>query len=443
MRVTIAGAGYVGLVAAACYATTGNHVTLADIDQAKIDALNAGVIPIFEPGLTTLIEDALAAGRIVFTTDLAQACVGAEIIGIAVGTPPAADGTADLQYVRNVAETIGKSITDYTVVVTKSTVAVGTHKMVTETIRKHTDVEFDYASNPEFLKEGSAVSDFMKPERVIIGTNSPRAEKVLQRLYGPFMRQGSPILCMDPASAELTKYACNAMLAVRISFMNEVARLADHVGADVRKVRAGMGSDSRIGPAFLYPGLGYGGSGFAKDVQAFVRTGNEYGLDMEIVSAAHRANHVQPDYLLSKIYRYFSDNLKGKRIALWGLSFKPQTDDMREAPSLTVIKNLLERGASVQAYDPEAIHSAKAILGDSISYCDGPYDAIEGADALVICTEWMEFRSPDFTKILSSLSTPVIFDGRNLYDVDHMKDLGLDYYCIGRPDAGSSVISKA
>ena len=435
MKITIAGAGYVGLVAGACYATSGNHVTVADIDPDKVDALNRGEIPIYEPGLHDLVEEGVVEGRLQFTTDLAAACKDAAVIGIAVGTPSARDGTADLQYVRDVAETIGRSIEKYVVVVTKSTVPVGTHKIVTDTIRSLTDVEFDYAANPEFLKEGSAVSDFLKPERVIIGTNSDRARKIMERLYSPFMRQGRRILFMDTSSAELTKYACNSMLAVRISFMNEIARLAEAVGADVQSVRMGMGSDSRIGRSFLFPGLGYGGSCFPKDVQALIRTGEQTGLDMGIVAAAERANRTQPDLMVQKIRTYFGDDLKGKRFAIWGLAFKPKTDDMREAPSLKVIEQLLAAGAIVQAYDPQARETAREILGDRIGYADHAYDALADADALLVCTEWLEFHSPDFEQIAKAMNTKVIFDGRNLYDIEYVRDFGFDYFCIGRPDS--------
>jgi UDPglucose 6-dehydrogenase len=435
MKITIAGAGYVGLVAGACYATSGNHVIVADIDSDKVDALNRGEIPIYEPGLEDLVQDGVAAGRLKFTTDLASACKDAAVIGIAVGTPSAPDGTADLQYVRDVAETIGRSIENYAVVVTKSTVPVGTHAMVTDTIRSQTDVDFDYASNPEFLKEGSAVNDFLKPERVIIGSDSDRARKIMSRLYSPFMRQGRRILFMDTPSAELTKYACNSMLAVRISFMNEIARLAEAVGADVHSVRMGMGSDSRIGRSFLFPGLGYGGSCFPKDVQALIRTGELTGLDMGIVAAAERANRTQPDLMVQKIRNYFDGDLQGKQFAVWGLAFKPKTDDMREAPSLKIVEQLLADGASVRAYDPQARETTREILGDRISYADQPYDALNDADALIVCTEWLEFHSPDFEQIAKAMKTKVIFDGRNLYDIEYVTDFGFDYFCIGRPDS--------
>ena len=435
MKITIAGAGYVGLVAGACYATSGNHVIVADIDSDKVDALNRGEIPIYEPGLEDLVQDGVAAGRLKFTTDLASACKDAAVIGIAVGTPSAPDGTADLQYVRDVAETIGRSIENYAVVVTKSTVPVGTHAMVTDTIRSQTDVDFDYASNPEFLKEGSAVNDFLKPERVIIGSDSDRARKIMSRLYSPFMRQGRRILFMDTPSAELTKYACNSMLAVRISFMNEIARLAEAVGADVHSVRMGMGSDSRIGRSFLFPGLGYGGSCFPKDVQALIRTGELTGLDMGIVAAAERANRTQPDMMVQKIRNYFDGDLQGKQFAVWGLAFKPKTDDMREAPSLKVVEQLLAEGASVRAYDPQARETTREILGARITYADQPYEALNDADALIVCTEWLEFHSPDFEQMAKAMKTKVIFDGRNLYDIEYVKEFGFDYFCIGRPDS--------
>lgn len=435
MRITIAGAGYVGLVAGACYASTGNTVTMADADPEKIRVLEEGGVPIYEPGLEDLLADSIKAGRIHFTTDLAAACKDAEVIGIAVGTPSTEDGSADLQYVRAVAETIGKNITDYCVVVTKSTVPVGTHKIVTDIIRRHTSVPFDYASNPEFLKEGSAIEDFLRPERVIIGTDSDRARRVMEHLYSPFMRQGRRVLFMDPASAELTKYACNSMLAVRISFMNEIAKLAEKVGADVHSIRMGMGSDSRIGRSFLFPGLGYGGSCFPKDVRALIHTARQNGLDVGVVRAADEANQQQAEFLLHKIRDYFNNALTGKTFAVWGLAFKPRTDDMREAPSIKVIQALQQAGATVTAHDPEAHHTARKVFGESIAYCEDVYEPLADADGLIICTEWMEFRTPDFKRIAEALRTKVIFDGRNLYEPEYVNAAGLDYFCIGRPDA--------
>lgn len=435
MRITIAGAGYVGLVAGACYASTGNTVTLADTDAGRIERLQAGEMPIYEPGLSEMLADNVREKRITFTTDLGAVCADAEVIGIAVGTPPRSDGSANLSGVEAVAKTIGKSIRDYCVIVTKSTVPVGTCRRVEEIIRGLTDVPFDYVSNPEFLKEGSAVDDFLSPERVIIGTASERARKVMAHLYEPFMRQGRRVLCMDPISAELTKYACNSMLAVRISFMNEMARLSEAVGADVQQVRMGMGSDSRIGRSFLFPGLGYGGSCFPKDVKALVHTGRQHGVAMSVVDAADQANESQPGMLVEKIKHYFDGDLAGKKFAVWGLSFKPKTDDMREAPSVKVIEALLAAGAAVAAHDPKAHGTARAVLGDRIAYHEDPYEPLRDADALVICTEWMAFRTPDFSRMARLLRQPVIFDGRNLYAPDYVNAAGIDYLCIGRPDA--------
>jgi UDPglucose 6-dehydrogenase len=438
MRITIAGAGYVGLVAGTCYASTGNTVTMADANPDKIRMLSAGEVPIYEPGLGELLADNIKAGRISFTTDLASAAAGAEMIGIAVGTPPLPDGSADMSFVEAVAETIGKNIRDYCVVVTKSTVPVGTHEKVRRIIRQHTDAPFDYVSNPEFLKEGSAVDDFLRPERVIIGTDSQRARKIMEHLYEPFMRQGRRILFMDPISAELTKYACNSMLAVRISFMNEMSRLADSVGADVQQIRLGMGSDSRIGRAYLFPGLGYGGSCFPKDVQALIHAGEKLGTEMGIVRSAHIANEQQTDILFDKITGYYGD-LRGKKFAVWGLAFKPRTDDMREAPSVKLIRRLLDAGAAVAVHDPEAHNTARKVLGDSVTYHENVYEPLTGADGLIICTEWMEFRTPDFKLIAEKLAQPVIFDGRNLYDPKYVVEAGINYFCIGRPDA---IVSK-
>ncbi len=435
MRITIAGAGYVGLVAGTCYASTGNTVVLADTDAGRIAVLQDGKLPIYEPGLGELLAENIRTGRISFTTDLAGACRDAEIIGIAVGTPSKSDGSADLSYVDAVAETIGKNIKDYCVVVTKSTVPIGTCRRLEQTVRKHTDVPFDYVSNPEFLKEGSAVSDFLSPERVIIGATSERARKIMAHIYAPFMRQGRRILFMDPLSAELTKYACNAMLATRISFMNEIARLAETVNADVQQVRMGMGSDSRIGKSFLFPGLGYGGSCFPKDVKALVYTGNKHGVNMGVVAAADTANESQPVVLFNKIKKYFNGDLEGKKFAVWGLAFKPKTDDMREAPSVKLIRSLLAAGVSAAAHDPEAHETAKAVLGDSITYHENVYEPLTDADGLIICTEWMEFRTPDFRRMAELLRRGVIFDGRNLYDPDYVNEAGIDYLCIGRGDA--------
>ncbi len=432
MRVTIAGAGYVGLVAGACYSSTGNHVTMVDPDTRKIETLKNGGIPIYEPGLEDLLAENTAAGRIAFSCDYGSAAE-ADVIGIAVGTPSREDGSADLSFMEEAARQIGRAIRDYTVIVTKSTVPVGTHRRITDIIRGETDCAFDYVSNPEFLKEGSAVNDFLYPQRVVIGTDSETARDTMTHLYGPFMRRGQRILFMDPASAEMTKYACNAMLAVRISFMNEMARLADATGADIQQVRMGMGSDSRIGQAFLFPGIGFGGSCFPKDVRALIHTAEQASTDMGIVRAARAANDLQPDYFFQKISRYFDGDLAGTRIAVWGLAFKPNTDDMREAPSLKLIDRLHSAGAEVAAYDPQAADRARQVAGDAIAVADDPYAILAGADGLAICTEWMEFRTPDFKRIAAELKRPVIFDGRNLYDPKHVAVRGIDYICIGRP----------
>jgi UDPglucose 6-dehydrogenase len=435
MRITIAGSGYVGLVAGACYASTGNTVTMVDSDPKRIDMLLRGEVPIYEPGLGELLDENYRAKRISYTTDLTTAVADAEIIGITVGTPSQEDGSVDMSYVEKVAEQIGKSLKNYAVVVAKSTVPVGTSKRVCDIIRKHTSVEFDYVSNPEFLKEGSAVDDFLSPDRVVIGTNSPRARKIMAHVYDPFMRQGRRILFMDPISAELTKYACNSMLATRISFMNEMAQLAETVGADIQQVRSGMGSDHRIGKAFLFPGLGYGGSCFPKDVKALIHTAKLAGVDSGIVSAADETNNRQIDMMFDKINRYYNGNIAGKKFAMWGLAFKPRTDDMRQAPSVKLIKRLIESGATVAAHDPQSHHTAKVELGDTITYHDNVYEPLQNADGLIICTEWMEFRTPDFRHVAEALKQAVIFDGRNLYDAEYVNDAGIDYLCIGRADA--------
>ncbi len=435
MRITIAGAGYVGLVAGACYASTGNTVTMVDANPERIKTLQAGGVPIYEPGLGDLLAENVKAARIRYSTDLPAAVKEAELIGIAVGTPSLPDGSVDMSYIDAVAEQIGKNLRDYAVLVTKSTVPVGTHKRICDIVRQHTSVQFDYVSNPEFLKEGSAVDDFLRPDRVIIGTTSERARKIMEHIYSPFMRQGRRILFMDPISAELTKYACNSMLATRISFMNELAQLAESVGADVQQVRAGMGSDQRIGRAFLFPGLGYGGSCFPKDIEALIHTAKHQGVEVGVVEAARQANNRQVDWMLDKIRRYFNGNLKGLTFAVWGLAFKPRTDDMREAPSIKLIQKLLAAGTRVAAHDPQAHHTARDILGDSITYHEDMYEPLDGADALIICTEWMEFRTPDFKRIAEMIRRPAIFDGRNLYDPQYVNETGIDYICIGRPDA--------
>ena len=441
MHIAVVGTGYVGLVAGACLAETGNDVVCADIDARKVERLNAGEIPIYEPGLEPLVERNLREGRLTFTTDVAQATADAEIIFIAVGTPPGEDGSADLQHVLAVAETIGRNMPEdgpEKIVITKSTVPVGTANKVREAIRRHTDRTFHVCSNPEFLKEGAAVQDFMKPDRVVIGVDSEHARERLAELYAPFVRTGNPVLFMDIASAEITKYAANAMLATRISFMNTIAGLCEAVGADVARVRQGIGSDERIGHSFLFAGIGYGGSCFPKDVKALVHTLKEVGVDAAILDGVEQVNRAQKQVLLGRITERFGEDLSGMVFAVWGLSFKPETDDMREAPSLTVVRGLVQRGARVQAHDPEALHEAERHFADllaegTLTLVEHNYDALEGADALLICTEWGPFRNPDFPRIRESLREPVIFDGRNLWDPDRMLHEGFHYISIGRP----------
>ena len=433
MRVAVVGTGYVGLVVGAGLADTGNDVICVDIDEDKIARLTRGEIPIYEPGLDKLVERNLEDGRLKFSTDVQAAVRASQVIFIAVGTPPGEDGSADLQHVLAVAEVIGKSMNDEKVVVTKSTVPVGTAARVRAVIREHTDMAVHVCSNPEFLKEGAAVDDFMKPDRVVIGVDSEFARKILGELYAPFVRTGNPILFMDVASAEITKYAANAMLATRISFMNMIARLCDDVGADVGLVRQGVGSDERIGSSFLFAGAGYGGSCFPKDVKALIRTLTDRGLDCGILDAVERVNEGQKQALLGMIDEAFPGGLSGRRFGVWGLSFKPETDDMREAPSIVVIEGLLERGAEVTAHDPEALDVARRTFGDRIQYVDNNYDALQDADALVIITEWKQYRPPDFERIRGLLRTPLIFDGRNLFNPGRMHELGFDYASIGRP----------
>jgi UDPglucose 6-dehydrogenase len=433
MRVAVVGTGYVGLVVGAGLADTGNDVTCVDIDETKIARLTRGEIPIYEPGLDRLVERNLADGRLRFTTDVPAAVRDADVIFIAVGTPPGEDGGADLQQVLAVAAVIGQSMNGEQVVVTKSTVPVGTAARVRAVLREHTDLPVHVCSNPEFLKEGAAVDDFMKPDRVVIGVDSEHARTVLGELYAPFVRTGNPILFMDVASAEITKYAANAMLATRISFMNMIARLCDDVGADVSLVRQGVGSDERIGSSFLFAGAGYGGSCFPKDVKALIRTLTERGLDAGILDAVERINEAQKRVLLEMIVAAFADDLQGHRFGVWGLSFKPETDDMREAPSIVVIEGLLERGAEVTAHDPEALDVARSVFGERIRYADNNYDALTGADALVIITEWKQYRQPDFERIRRLLHQPLIFDGRNLFNPERMHELGFEYASIGRP----------
>jgi UDPglucose 6-dehydrogenase len=436
MKIAVVGTGYVGLVAGSCFADTGNEVTCIDVDQKKIEKLNKGEIPIYEPGLQDMVRRNCREERLFFSTDIKSAVQKSQIIFIAVGTPPGEDGSADLKYVLAVARDIGKYMNEYKVVVDKSTVPVGTAEKVTAEIRKHTDQKFAVVANPEFLKEGAAIDDFLRPDRVIIGTSDERAAEILRNLYGPFVRSGKPILFMDEKSAELTKYTANAMLATKISFINEIANLCDEVGADIEMVRKGIATDSRIGPHFIYPGTGYGGSCFPKDVQAIIRTAKEYNIDLQIVKAVEEVNAVQKTVLMKKINSYFDNNLQGKTFAIWGLAFKPKTDDMREAPAISMIRQLAQAGAKIQAHDPEALHEAKRIFGDMIGhgleFFEKRYDALEDADALVIMTEWNAFREPDYYLIKEYLSKPAIFDGRNLYDPKRMREIGIDYFCIGR-----------
>lgn len=438
MKITVVGTGYVGLVTGTCFAETGNTVTCVDIDAKKVEKLNSGQITIYEPGLEKLFLRNQKENRLLFTTQLEEAFHDAQVVFLALPTPPGEDGSADLKYILGVARQLGTLIQrgNYKVIIDKSTVPVGTADKVRETILQaaSTDIsnDFDVVSNPEFLREGVAVDDFMKPDRVVIGTSSERAIKILNELYAPFVRQGNPILFMDERSAELTKYAANSFLAVKISFMNEIARLCELLGADVDMVRRGIGSDDRIGKRFLFPGIGYGGSCFPKDVQALVQSSIEAGYSFRILESVMEVNKEQKVILVPKILKYFNQNLQGKKFALWGLSFKPNTDDIREAPAFDIIQELLSRGASVSAFDPEAMNNSRQVLGDTIEFAETPYHALKDADALVIATEWNEFRTPDFDKIQELLKNKVIFDGRNLFDLTQMENLGFHYESIGR-----------
>lgn len=432
MKIAVVGTGYVGLVTGTCLAETGNDVICVDIDAAKVDKMKSGIVPIYEPHLDLLFERNIKQKRLKFTTDLESAIKNATIIFLALPTPPGEDGSADLSYVLGVADQLGKMITDYKVIIDKSTVPVGTAEKVHAAVAANAKVDFDIVSNPEFLREGFAVDDFLKPDRVVIGTESPRARKLLEELYKPYVRQGNPIIFMDEKSAELTKYAANAFLATKITFMNEIANFCEKVGADVDMVRAGIGSDTRIGKRFLFPGIGYGGSCFPKDVQALSKSGVEAGYPFQILDAVMKVNHEQKTAILPKIDSYFKGDLKGKKIALWGLAFKPDTDDIREAPALYLIEELVKRGAIISAYDPEAMDNVQRLIGDKIHYALNMYAAAENADALLIATEWSVFRTPDFEKLIKKLSNKVIFDGRNLYDLDQMKELGFYYSSIGR-----------
>lgn len=433
MKIAVVGTGYVGLVSGTCFAETGNTVTCIDIDQSKVDRLSKGEITIYEPGLEKLFLRNLKENRLKFTTNLAEGIADAKIIFLALPTPPGEDGSADLKYVLGVASDLGKIITDYKVIVDKSTVPVGTAEKVHAAIAANAKVEFDVVSNPEFLREGVAVDDFMKPDRVVIGTSSERAKKLMGELYAPYVRQGNPVIYMDEKSAELTKYAANSFLATKISFMNEIAQLCERLGADVDMVRKGIGSDDRIGKRFLFPGIGYGGSCFPKDVQALIKSSEEVSYDFQILKAVEEVNEAQKLHLMPKINSYFNSDLKGKHFALWGLAFKPNTDDIREAPALYLIEALTAAGATVAAFDPEAMSNVKKLIGDKISYVENQYDALENADALIIATEWAEFRTPDFDKIASSLKNKAIFDGRNLFDVQTTRELGFHYESVGRP----------
>ncbi|MEO6447063.1 MAG: UDP-glucose/GDP-mannose dehydrogenase family protein [Gemmatimonadaceae bacterium] len=432
MKITVVGSGYVGLVVGACLAETGNDVVCADVDAGKIDALRQNIIPIYEPGLEQLVERNQKPGRLEFTTEVADAIARAEVIFIAVGTPPDEDGSADLRHVLSVAELIGEHMGREVVVVTKSTVPVGTAKRVQDAVARKARHPFHMCSNPEFLKEGAAVDDFLKPDRVVLGVDTDHARSVMAELYAPFVRTGKPIIFMDISSAEMTKYAANAMLATRISFMNEMANLCELVGAEVDLVRKGIGSDSRIGPSFLFPGPGYGGSCFPKDVKALLRTAREFGAPLDVLGAVERANERQKQRLVDKLVAALGGTAKDAHVALWGLAFKPNTDDMREAPALVLIESLLAAGATVTAHDPAALPEARRRLGDRISYAETNYEALDGSDALVVVTDWNEYRHPDFARIKDTLQRPIVIDGRNLYDPHKMRSLGFVYDSIGR-----------
>lgn len=438
MKTAIVGTGYVGLVTGTCFAEMGLNVICVDVDKSKVEKLKSGVIPIYEPGLEELVRKNHNDGRLSFTTDLTSCIDDVDIIFIAVGTPPDEDGSADLKYVLDVARTVGKSMKRYVLVVTKSTVPVGTAALVRSTIQKELDnrgldIEFDVASNPEFLKEGNAVIDFMRPDRVVVGVESEKARKLLSKLYKPFMLNNFRVIFMDVPSAEMTKYAANAMLATRISFMNSIANLCEAVGADVNMVRAGIGSDMRIGKKFLYAGCGYGGSCFPKDVKALIKTASEYGVDMEILRSVEKVNAYQKELLFRKFSLYYDGDLKGKTVAVWGLSFKPETDDMRDAPSVVLIRSLIEAGCKVRAYDPIAMDEGRRILGEeNVYYAKDMYDAVLEADGLFLVTEWKQFRLPAWNVVKKVMNHPYIVDGRNIYDVEELRSLGFDYECIGR-----------
>ena len=432
MKIAVVGTGYVGLVTGTCFAETGNEVTCVDIDQRKVDMLSNGEITIYEPGLEKLFLRNLKEGRLTFTTDLAEGIREAKIVFLALPTPPGEDGSADLKYVLGVAEDIGKLLTDYKVLVDKSTVPVGTAERVRQAVAKNYAGDFDVVSNPEFLREGVAVDDFMKPDRVVIGVTADRARKLMGELYAPFVRSGNPVIYMDERSAELTKYAANSFLATKISFMNEIAQLCERLDADVDMVRLGIGSDDRIGKRFLFPGIGYGGSCFPKDVQALVQSSIEAKYDFQILNAVMNVNEIQKLHLVPKVKKFFNGDLAGRHFAVWGLAFKPNTDDIREAPALYIIDELLAAGATVAAFDPEAMKNVQQQYGEKIGFAENQYDALAGADALIIATEWNEFRTPDFLKIVTLLKSKTIFDGRNLFDTNAIAELGFHYESIGR-----------
>ncbi|HKJ80224.1 MAG TPA: UDP-glucose/GDP-mannose dehydrogenase family protein [Prolixibacteraceae bacterium] len=438
MKISVVGTGYVGLVSGTCFSETGINVTCVDVDKKKIEKLNNGQIPIYEPGLVDIYKRNVEKGRLTFTTNLKSSLENCDVVFIAVGTPPDEDGSADLKYVLSVAEEVGRYMNHYMVIVTKSTVPVGTSKKVKEKIaeqlkKRGVEIPFDVASNPEFLKEGNAVDDFLKPDRIVVGTESEKARKTMKRLYKPFLLNGHPIIFMDITSSEMTKYTANAMLATKISFMNDIANLCEIVGADVNSVRRGIGSDPRIGHKFIYPGTGYGGSCFPKDVQAIIKTADENDYSLDILKAVEKVNYRQKSILFHKIKKHFNDDLNGKKIAMWGLAFKPKTDDMREAPSLVIIDNLLDAGASVVAYDPVAMEEARRILGNKIKFAKDEYETCIDADALVLVTEWPEFRVPNFRVLEKLLKNKLVFDGRNIYEPEEMADVGFTYYSIGRP----------
>ena len=432
MKIAVVGTGYVGLVTGTCFAETGNTVTCVDIDNNKVEKLSNGQITIYEPGLEKLFLRNQREERLKFTTNLEEGIADAKVIFLALPTPPGEDGSADMKYILGVANDLGKILKEYKVIVDKSTVPVGTAEKVRDAIAKNCKCEFDVVSNPEFLREGVAVEDFMKPDRVVIGTESERARKIMADLYAPFVRQGNPVIFMDERSSELTKYAANSFLATKISFMNEIARLCELMGADVDMVRRGIGGDDRIGKRFLFPGIGYGGSCFPKDVQALVKSASDAKYDFRILDAVMEVNEKQKVYLIPRIKKYFNNNVAGKKIALWGLAFKPNTDDIREAPALYIIEELLKAGATVTAFDPEAMKNVSDVVGDKISFTENQYDALNNCDALIIATEWSEFRTPDFEKMTQRMKSKVIFDGRNVFDLSQMKDLGFYYESIGR-----------